>query len=193
MIQYIEELRAELHVESLRDSRDVGVLEYREIDGFKSRPVQTVSPGIANKIRTGAGNSRTSGRVGRARRASAEGSALGCDSGSCQRQSEALCVEILDASVDRVAPGHQVCEVHGEVTIETSSQGIRASADRRREGRTRRSGDDRSDLPSTPCIGRKPRLGTWNIPDEGSDHRLPYVKVARTDPVWLHEQERHGD
>jgi hypothetical protein len=26
MIQYIEELRAELHVKSLRDSRDVGVL-----------------------------------------------------------------------------------------------------------------------------------------------------------------------
>src|SRR5437016_13989202 len=97
------------------------VLEDRKIHGFKARPVQTVSAGIANEIRTGAGNSWTSGRSTRTGRQCPEGSTLRGDGGRCLRQSEAVCVEILDDDDDRVAPRHQVSDVHREDAIESRS------------------------------------------------------------------------
>ena len=50
MVENIENLRAELNVEFLRNFLNVVVLEQREIQGSNSRSDQNVAAGVATKI-----------------------------------------------------------------------------------------------------------------------------------------------
>src|SRR5438270_13095604 len=55
MIENVEDLSAELHVESLRDSLDVIVLEQREVQRSDSRAYQNIASRVSAKVETGQG------------------------------------------------------------------------------------------------------------------------------------------
>src|SRR3981189_233358 len=116
MIQYIEELRAELHIKSLRDSRDVGVLEYREIHGGESRPVQSVASCVTHKVlailRTRGRRGRTGKGIGRASN----------ERGRLSRQRETVWIEVVNSSVDGIASLGDIWEVHGKVSVKPGAK-----------------------------------------------------------------------
>ena len=55
MIENVEDLSAELHVESLRDSLDVIVLEQREVQRSDARAYQNIASRVSAKVETGQG------------------------------------------------------------------------------------------------------------------------------------------
>src|SRR5437660_425691 len=118
MIQDVEELRAELHIESLRDFRDVRVLEYREINCSESRPIQTVASRVTHEILavlcTCGGCGRTGKGIGRASN----------ERGRLSRQRETVYVEVVNASLDGIASLGDIWEVHGKVPVKPGAKRI---------------------------------------------------------------------
>src|SRR5436853_7066865 len=74
VIQDVEKLRPELHLEALRNLRDREVLVCREIKVEESRTNNAIAAGIAYEIRAGTRNAGV--RISRTSRTKAEGYAL---------------------------------------------------------------------------------------------------------------------
>src|SRR5467141_2288812 len=153
VIQDVEELRPKLDIEGFRDSRNVSVLEDGEVYSCEARPVDAVAACVANKIRTSTQDDRTPGiALARVRRLKAKGLALRSDIRSRLRESEAFCVEVFNAALNRVATLNEVCKVHGKVPVKARAQGITASSDCRCKWRTSGRGDDGAKLPTSGQI-----------------------------------------
>src|SRR5260370_1558091 len=130
MIHDVEDLRPKLDIEGFRDSRNVSVLENGEVYSCEARPIDAVAPCVANQIRTSARDARAPGIVlARVRRPKAKGLALCSDIRSRLRESEAFCVQVFNAALNRVATRNEARKVHGKVPVVARAQVIAASSD----------------------------------------------------------------
>src|SRR5260370_2489866 len=93
----------------------------------------------------------------------------------------------------RVASRYEVRVVNGKVPVIAGDERIAASAERHRERRPARRGNDGAKLPSSDDIRSNPGLGPRHLPDGCPHQGMAYVEVARTDSVLLAKQKRHGD
>jgi hypothetical protein len=176
VVQDIEELGTELNIESFRNSCHAKILEDGEVDRGQSGTVQAIATGIAEQIRASACDRR---------QRSAKRSALGGDIGSRLWQRKAIEVEIIHATVNRIASLGDVREVHGEISIEPCAQRIAARADSGSKGGPSGHGNNGSQFPTSQYIRQGSLFGTRHVPDQVGAHHMANVEVARAVAVGL--------
>ncbi len=186
MIENVEELRSELGVKGFGDFGNREVLEYGEINGGKTRPVEFVATGVTQNVGTILLASRCRDRCFcKGQRGAAKGV---CRSGQWKRSGssrwrEASGVEIVDAAVNCLAAGNDTRVVHGEVTVEPGAERVVTVASRDREGSTGGCRDDGADLPATRDISLPTVLWSGDIPNDSARKRLADIEVASPDSL----------
>lgn len=180
MIENIEHFQAELDVEVLRNSADMGVLKDGEVQAGHTRADQNIAAGIAAQV-----EALQRGGIDRAAEARRRGVAIRTPKRRVGGgwYGEALRLDV----VGRVAGIGKRCATWapeairvGKIVAAQRVGGIAAGSPSRREGNAVANGEDGAKLPTVgnPARGAGQGLGRGDVPSAVDDQRAPDVEVG---------------